>query len=161
MKNLKKPSAGWSLALITIAFSLTVQAQNLDKARVQNLIQSKEFVFKAQTVIPMTGDLRQLTTDYEVKLLGDSIVSYLPYFGRAYTAVYGSESGGIDFTSTRFDYKVKARKKGGWDISVKPKDAKEIQELDFSISVNGSASLRVNSTNRQPISFFGNIVERK
>ena len=137
-----------------------VHAQKLDKAQVQNAIQSKQFVFKAQTVLPMTGISRQLTTEYDVKLLGDSVIAYLPYFGRAYSVTYG-ERGGIDFTSTKFDYNIKQRKKGGWDVTIKPNDGKDIQELNFTISENGSATLQVTSNNRQPISFNGYIVERK
>ena len=161
MLKLKNKLIPFSLAALFTLFSLTlVHAQNLDKSVVQNFVKSKEFVFKAQTVMPMTGTSRQLTSDYDVKFLGDSIVAYLPYFGRAYSAGYG-EGGGIDFTSTKFDYKVKQRKKGGWDISIKPQDAKDIQQLNFTISENGYATLQVTSSNRQPISFNGYIVERK
>lgn len=140
--------------------SAIVNAQNLDKSVVQNFIQSKEFVFKAQTVLPMTGPSRQLTSDYDVRFLGDSIVAYLPYFGRAYSAGYG-EGGGIDFTSTKFDYKAKQRHKGGWDISITPQDAKDVRQLNITVSEDGYATLQVTSNNRQPISFYGYIVERK
>lgn len=145
--------------LVIVLSSIAVNAQKLDKALVENFIRSKEFVFKAQTVLPMSGTSRQLTSDYDVRFLGDSIVAYLPYFGRAYSAGYG-EGGGIDFTSTNFDYTAKQRKKG-WDISIKPKDAKDVQQLNFTVSENGYATLQVTSNNRQPISFNGYIVERK
>lgn len=139
---------------------MAVHAQDLDKSIVQNFIKTKEFVFKAQTVLPMTGMSRQLTSDYDVRFLGDSVVAYLPYFGRAYSAGYG-EGGAIDFTSTKFEYKVKERKKGGWDVSIKPKDAKDVQALNFTVSENGYASLQVTSNNRQPISYNGYVMERK
>jgi hypothetical protein len=162
MKKLKNIPVRTLPALLAIALSSAwVNAQEPDKGQVKSFIESKEFTFKARTVLPMTGGSRQLTTGYDMRFLGDSIVSYLPYFGRAYTATLGSESGGIEFTSTRFDYKAKPRKKGGWDVTIKPKDVKEVQEMDFTISDDGSASLRVTSTNRQPISFYGNVVQRK
>jgi hypothetical protein len=161
MQKLKNILAKSLLALfVTVLSSTIIHAQNLDKSVVQNFVRSKEFVFKAQTVMPMTGASRQLTSEYDVKFLGDSIVAYLPYFGRAYSAGYG-EGGGIDFTSTKFDYKVKQRRKGGWDIAIKPNDAKDIQQLNFTVSDNGYATLQVTSNNRQPISFNGYIVERK
>jgi hypothetical protein len=161
---MKKPKTRTILiiqSILLLLLSTGVYAQDLDKQQVQNAVQTKEFVFKAQTVMPMSGGSRQLTTEYDVKFLGDSIVSYLPYFGRAYTASYSSQDGGINFTSTKFDYKAKAGKKGAWEVTVKPKDAKEIQEMNFTISENGSASLRVTSTNKQPISFHGHIVKPK
>lgn len=162
MKQLKNKLIKTFLGLFFLGLYTTfAHAQDIDKTQVKNFIESKEFVFKAQTVMPMSGGSRQLTTDYDVRFLGDSIISYLPYFGRSYTATYGSEGGGIDFTSTKFDYKVKARKKGGWDVTIKPSDVKEIQEMNFTISDNGSTSLRVTSTNRQPISFYGHVTNRK
>lgn len=148
------------LVIILTGSSIVIHAQDLDKSVVQNFIKSKEFVFKAQTVLPMTGMSRQLTSEYDVRFLGDSVVAYLPYFGRAYSAGYG-EGGGIDFTSTKFEYKVKERKKGGWDITIKPQDAKDVQTLIFTVSENGYASLQVTSNNRQPISYNGYVMERK
>lgn len=149
-----------SLVLMIVVSSIAAHAQDADKAVVQNIIEKKEFVFKAQSATPMSGMTRQLTTDYDVRFLGDSVISYLPYFGRAYSAGYG-EGGGIDFTSTKFEYKVIERKKGGWAVSIKPKDVRDVQTMNFSISENGYATLQVNSNNRQPISFYGYIVERK
>lgn len=161
MRQLKNIPVQILLALMLVSLSSTaINAQDLDKSVVQNLIEKKEFVFKAQTVIPLTGRSRQLTSDYDVKFMGDSIIAYLPYFGRAYSAGYG-EGGGVDFTSTKFDYNTTPRKKGGWDVAIKPRDAKNIQSLNFTISENGSASLQVTSNNRQSISYVGYIVERK
>lgn len=148
------------LVFMLAGLSTVIHAQDLDKSILQNIIKTKEFVFKAQTVLPMTGMSRQLTSEYDVRFLGDSVVAYLPYFGRAYSGGYG-EGGGIDFTSTKFEYKVKERKKGGWDISIKLHDAKDVQALSFSISENGSASLQVASNNRQSISYYGYVMERK
>jgi hypothetical protein len=161
MQKLKNILAKALLPFLVIVLSSTaINAQKLDKALVENFVRSKEFVFKAQTVLPMSGASRQLTSDYDVRFLGDSIVAYLPYFGRAYSAGYG-EGGGIDFTSTKFDYTAKQRKKGGWNISIKPKDTKDVQQLNFAVSENGYATLQITSNNRQPISFNGYIVERK
>ena len=109
MKKLKKPRIAGLLACLFL--STSIYAQELDKVQVQNAVQSKEFVFKAQTVMPMSGTTRQLNTEYDVRFFGDSVVSYLPYFGRAYNVSYGGQDGGINFTSTMFDYKFKARKK--------------------------------------------------
>ncbi|MGZ3844601.1 MAG: DUF4251 domain-containing protein [Flavisolibacter sp.] len=162
MKKHLRISIKHLLSLFAVVLSSTLSfAQQPDKEQVKSFVESKEFTFQARTVIPMTGGSRQLTSEYDVRFLGDSVISYLPYFGRAYTAGYGSDNGGIEFTSTKFDYKAKARKKGGWDITIRPKDAKGVEEMDLTISDDGSASLRVTSTNRQPISFYGVVVHRK
>ena len=51
------------------------------------------------------------------------MVSYLPYFGGLLLLVDPTESA-LNFTSTNFSYTVMPRKKGGWDVAVKPKDKK-------------------------------------
>lgn len=161
MQKLKNKLAKFFfVVLVTIFSSAHSYSQTLGKAELQDMINSKNFVFTAQSVFPMTGGSRQLTSRYDVRIVGDSVVADLPYFGRAYSATYG-EPGGINFTSTKSTYKVKQRKKGGWDISIKPKDGKDVRELNFTISENGYTNLQVNSNNRQPISFSGYLSKQK
>jgi hypothetical protein len=150
------------LTLLTVVcLASMVSAQELDKGKAKELVESKNFVFKAQSVQPMGGPSRQLTSDYDLKLLGDSIVSYLPYFGRAYTAPDPGDPGGINFTSTAFEYKAKPKKKGGWNIDIKPTDTKDVRHLTLSVGETGYAQLQVTSNSRQNISYYGYIMERK
>lgn len=146
-----------------LAFFLSMgllQAQDLDRATVKQLIESRNFVFKAQTALPQGRSAVQLTSDYDVRFSGDTLVTYLPYFGRAYTPILPHE-GGLQFTSGDFDYKVKDRKKGMTEITVEPEDYRNVRSMVFSISENGYASLQVYSNNRQAISYQGYIQEKK
>lgn len=131
------------------------KAENV--AMIKNLVDSQNYVFIAQTANPMSGRLRQLTSEYDLKVTQTAIVCYLPYFGRAYTAPIDPSQGGIQFTSKDFDYKATPRAKGGWDVQIKPKDNRDVQQMSLSISTDGYASLQVTSTNRSPISFNGYI----
>jgi hypothetical protein len=124
-------------------------------AQTKALIESQHYRFKAQSATPMSGKLRQLTSEYDVVVNKDVVVSQLPYFGRAYSAPIGSTDNGIQFTSKDFEYMVTPKKKGGWDIVIKFKDTQDAKQMQFSIFDNGSASLQVLSNNRQPISFNG------
>jgi hypothetical protein len=85
----------------------------------------------------------------------------VPYFGRAYTAPMDPTKGGIQFTSTKFEYKETKRKKGGWEILIKPKDTQDVSQMVLTVSETGFASLQVISNNRQPISFSGYVDEKK
>ena len=146
--------------ILLMAFSFGVlHAQ--DEAAIKSLVESKRFAFKVQTIMPLSGNVRQSLNEYDIQLYGDSLISQLPYFGRAFTAPMPGERGGFYFTSTDFDYSVKARKKGGWDIILKPKDVKDVSEYSLSISEKGYANLRVTSNNRQPISYSGVITALK
>lgn len=138
-----------------------LKAQETNETTLKNLLMSKTFVFKAQSAWPLQGTVVQLSPGFDMKVMDDSINTYLPYYGRSYAAGYSNNSGGISFTSSRFDYKLKEKEKGGWELVIKPADAKEINQLIYSISTNGYATLQVTSTNRQAISFYGMIEKIK
>jgi hypothetical protein len=165
MKNLSNLYKKAVLFLLITGTMLPValQAQEKEdkKARISNMVASQNYVFKAQTALPSSGRSRQLTSDFDLRISKDTIASYLPYFGRAFTAPVNPAEGPLNFTSTDFDYKVTNRKKGGWDIVIMPKDRQDPRQLALSIFENGSASLNVASNNRQPISFNGYITDRR
>jgi hypothetical protein len=144
--------------LFTIA--LAAQSQEEDKAVIiQQAVETKNFVFKAETVTPQRGRMRQLTPEYDLTIRPDTVIAFLPYFGRAYTAPIGSSDGGIKFTSTSFDYSAGEKKKNRWEIVVRPKDVSDIRKLYLTVFNNGRASLRVISNNRDGISYNGYIKE--
>ncbi len=154
---------GWALCmLIAVATASCVNVSNAQESSkdVSGLINSKRYVFIAQMASPVGGQSRQLTSEYDLKVRGDSIIAYLPYFGRAYTAPADPSKGGIQFTSTDNAYTQSARKKGGWDINIKPNDAGDVRQMVLSVTSTGNATLQVISNNRQTISFNGYIAER-
>lgn len=150
------------MAYITLEVNYAQPLQNdeTEKPEIQNLVQSKDYIFAAQSVLPQSGRSINLTTIYNLKVSGDTLISDLPYFGRAYVAPVNPSEGGIRFTSTDYNYSVKDRKKGGWDITIFPKDAKDVRQMFLTISENGYASLQVTSNNRQLISYNGYITGR-
>jgi hypothetical protein len=137
------------------------EKQDAKKAVIKNLIDSQDFDFVAQTVLPQRGVTRQLTSIYNIAISKDSVVSDLPYFGRAYSAPYNPSEVGLKFTSTKFELTKTPGKKSGWNILIKPKDYTEVQQLSFRIFENGSASLNIINLNRDAISFQGFIKERR
>jgi hypothetical protein len=148
-------------------------AQNSKKERkaakvaaIKKMIDDVNYVFVANIANPQRGGTRQLTSDYDLRVVKDSIIAFLPYFGRAYLAPSpDATEGGIKFTSTNFNYSAKQSKNGSWDIYIKPKDNnisdwRDVQQLRLNISPDGYASLQVISSNRDPISFDGYIEQK-
>ncbi|HET6996440.1 MAG TPA: DUF4251 domain-containing protein [Chitinophagaceae bacterium] len=155
MKNIKT----FVVFLFFNAFALSVvNAQDKKPEEVKKMVEAQNFVFKAQQVLPQSGRSRQLTSEYDLSIAPDTIVSFLPYFGRAYSAPINSSDAGIKFTSTKFDYKRKAKGQG-WEITIRPTDASDVQQLYLNVYDNGRARLQVVSINRQPISFDGYVIE--
>jgi len=168
MKNTFKSMLVFSILLLASSTSVIFAQESEKKSKKQErsekvaaLINSRHYVFEAQTVNPSGGRSRQLTSWYGVTLKGDTMGSELPYFGRAYSAPIGVSDGGINFVSTDFSYEANPAKKGGWNILIKPKDIDNAQQLTLAVSSSGQATLSVVSNNRQPISFMGIVKEGK
>lgn len=123
-----------------------------------NAVLSKPyFVYVPQTAFPLKGSSRMLTGEFSIAIHNDSITSYLPYFGQVYASSVDQSQGRLDFTSTNFGYDVKKAGKAKWQITVKPKDAANVQELDFTVFDNGRARLTAVGYSQQTISFDGYI----
>ena len=63
-----------------------VLAQKSDSTKelaIKNLVDNQQYVFYAESVTPMSGRQRFLTSDYAVAVGKDTVVSDLPYFGKA------------------------------------------------------------------------------
>jgi hypothetical protein len=164
----------FAAAVLVLAFINAVNAQNsrqekktAEQAAVKNMVADNNFFFVADYAIPMHGGSKLLTSIYDLKISKDSIIAFLPYYGQAYLSpAPGETEGGIKFTSTKFNYKVSQAKKGGWEIVITPADHnitdwRDVQQLRLNISPDGYASLFVNSSNRDPISFEGNVVAKE
>src|SRR5688500_5147219 len=148
-------------ACLLLSLAIIVQAQEKREPTTQEMVESKNYIFKAESVNPPRGRVRQLTSDYDLVVTGDTVIAYLPYFGRAYSAPINPSEGGIKFTSADFEYTVEKKKKRSWEILIRPKDYNDVQALYLIFFYNNKASLRVNSLNRENISFNGYIIEGK
>lgn len=168
MKRLSKSAiAVVCLFVLMLGCAYSSYAQDSKKSKdsakavaVAMMIESKTYVFNVESVRPMKGGTRHLSPGNTMRVSKDTIITDLPYFGKAYQASMSSE-GGIKFISTQFEYSTAVRKKGGWDITIRPKDNHTVLDLTLTVFDNGTAHLDVNSSDRQPISYSGYLAERK
>lgn len=160
-----KQSALQLLIVLSVVFGLTacgtsqMTAEKEAVAReVNQRVQDFDFTFKATYAYPTGFRSIYLSPYYDVKVNPDTVRAYLPYYGRAYVAPMDPSEGGIKFTSTDFDYQVvPGRKNGNWQVNIRTRDTGREIFLFFDIWENGSTRLNVTDTNRQPISFQGDI----
>ncbi|MDR0384987.1 MAG: DUF4251 domain-containing protein [Prevotellaceae bacterium] len=144
------------LSFVILMFTIFAGYAKDDEVKadsVKKRIENKSFVFIARSAIPMKGKLISLSPSFDVKISGDTVKAYLPYYGEVHTAILSSESG-INFTSVRSKYRVQP-KKNGWNVLIKPEDLMYNIELNFDISKSGSAMLRVSDYRRDPVTFRG------
>ncbi|HPF52008.1 MAG TPA: DUF4251 domain-containing protein [Draconibacterium sp.] len=133
------------------------KAEQIKKTKL--LVESNAWQFDAEQMLPTSGKSKTLTTPYNIVVKDGELNSYLPYFGRAYRADYGSTESPLIFESEIRDYKVEPGKKNDWNITFETKNKNDVLNYNLYISESGSSSLRINSTDRQSISFHGNLVE--
>jgi len=147
--------------IFLVLTSSVVHAQDATKTDktldVEQLIVDKRFQFVPRSADPLRGRTIFLSAGYSLTILPDSIVSDLPFYGRAYQASMNPNDAGFKFTSTDFSYAVKERKKGGRDITIKTKDVKGSPQMTLFVGKDGTSSLRITSVDRQAISYSGYI----
>ena len=121
-------------------------------------VESKDITVTVHYANPLRMRQIILTSEYDLRLKNDSAFAYLPYFGVAYSAPYGSSEGGIKFAEPMNDYAITPNKKSnGWDIHFKIRSKGDIYEIFMNIFNNGSALFSVTSQKRDMISFSGEI----
>ncbi|MGI6073669.1 MAG: DUF4251 domain-containing protein [Fermentimonas sp.] len=120
---------------------------------------NSDFRFEATYVYPTGFKSMYLSPYYDVEVKSDSVKVYLPYYGRAYKAPMDPMDGGYRFISTDFEYEVEQTdKKGNWRAILHFNDQGRAISFNFDVYENGSTHLNVIDTDRQPISFRGNLV---
>ena len=70
------------------------------------LIESENYKIDVNTAMPMRGRSIPLTSSYSLTIRNDSVISYLPYYGRAYSIPYGGGDG-LNFKAILQKYKWK------------------------------------------------------
>lgn len=123
---------------------------------IKQKIESKQFTIDVNRMVPMTGRSRSLTSDYSLKLKGDSVVSYLPYSGEAYSIPYGGGKG-LDFEAPIKDYSLTWGKKGVAVIKFNARTNEDNFSFRIQLFDNGSSSIQISPVNRQSITFYGNL----
>jgi hypothetical protein len=132
------------------------QKKQEEYARLNTMVQSRQYRFDAQSATAKKGRTVQLSGGYGLSIKKDRLDAELPYYGRAYTTDYppSNSNGGIKFSSSDFSYVADTVKKGGWDITIKPKNTK-VNTIYLTITTSGYCTVRVNSNDRDPISYYG------
>lgn len=132
------------------------ERQLKEAAIVEKGIESKDFKINVNYMYPLGGNPKQLSTLYCVEVKGDSINSYLPYIGRAYSVPYGGGKA-LNFEGRILRYSAKKVKADHTvvEMQVVNEEAEYFYTLD--IFDNGSTTIEVVSHNRDSIRFSGNM----
>ncbi|MBW6533826.1 MAG: DUF4251 domain-containing protein [Mariniphaga sp.] len=132
------------------------ERQEKRKEEVKNLVENKTFVFIPTHAMPLGGGSIQLSYTFEAEVRGDSVFSYLPFYGVAYHVDYGGRNSAFDFSHPIENYEMESDG-NGYRIKLEVKNKMDYITYSFFISELGYSTLNVTSTNRQAISYYGSI----
>jgi hypothetical protein len=125
------------------------------------LIESGHFRFVASSAKSSLGYFNNLGSTYDLVFDSLMLKAYLPYYGRAYSVPYGSD-GGVKFNLTAEKIeKVLNEKKKMFSITTQVSDSHDSYLIFLTIGTNGYADLQLSFSNREMISYYGEIAKIK
>jgi len=127
--------------------------------QISKLISTKKFTFVADRAFPMGGSSIDLTTNSNyIKFSPGNIESYMPFFGRAYSADYSVDPG-LKFEGNPKVFTItKLKKNRGYNIIVKVSLPRDTYDLSLDVGLTGNSILTISSYNRASISYNGQIM---
>lgn len=142
-----------------VACSTLTPAERAERAArkaalVEKALADRHYTIDVQMMYPQQGPARNVSGDYSLEVRGDTLISSLPYFGRAYLVPYGGGKG-LNFSELISNYEVTKKPKGLTEIAIELTNEEDNYLYQLSIFDNGSATIDVRSKQRQPISYSG------
>jgi len=121
---------------------------------VKTALQERNYQIAVNRMYPSRGASKIVSSGYTVEVRNDSLISYLPYFGRAYDVPYGGGNG-LNFSAPIRNYKESQTKSDLRHIEIDVQNDEDTYLYTLDIFDNGSADINVRSRQREPISFSG------
>lgn len=151
------------LAGVLVTSCASTQNSGLSKAEikrqkaedVRQALYDRHFTINVTSAHPTSFPHVNLTSTYSLQVSGDSVISYLPYYGRAYSVPYGggkalnfsAKMSGYDLSRSKKEYNIK--------MSIENEEDRYLYYID--VFDNGRASILVTSQNRTDILFYGDM----
>lgn len=124
--------------------------------QVKEMLEARRYTIDVNYVYPKQMAPRHLSHGYSLRVSGDSVVSYLPFFGRAYRVPYGGGKG-LDFSAPIAAYRVAEGKKGTVIIEMAVDTNEDSFVFFIELFGNGQASVNVSARERDGISYTGQV----
>lgn len=152
--------AAMSMALVGCSTSrLTAEEKALKNERqaefVLQSIADNNFVIEVDQFTPRRGASHNLSYGYSLTVKGDTVISYLPYFGQAISLPYGGGKG-LNFEATNANIQYTRNAKGKYyRVVIEVTNEEDTYLYVMEIFDNGKTSFEVRSRRRDAINFTG------
>lgn len=126
-------------------------------ANVTNALNNRDYKIAIDRMYPMRGSSRHVSFGYSVEVRNDTLISYLPYFGRAYNVPYGGGKG-LNFSAPIGSYQEFMKRNGQRHIEIGVANDEDTYFYTIDVFDNGGSSVDVRARQRERISYSGNVV---
>ncbi len=130
-------------------------AQAVNKA-----LDEHHYTIDIRTMTPNRGVTKNVTSNWSLEVKGDTLISYLPYVGRAYNVPYGGGKG-LNFSAPIKKYQESKGKKDDRLINIEVDNENDTYIYTLTVFDNGRADIDVQSRERDFISYSGEMIMRK
>ncbi|KJD32854.1 hypothetical protein PK35_07695 [Tamlana nanhaiensis] len=171
-----------TLVFVLLVFSCKSSKNTASDAQIKalaNLVENKTFFIESNWAYPQTTNAMQQVLNSGIlqpgsnansinlvgnsnflKVSGDSIYSYLPYFGeRQMQVAYGGGDSAIEFNGIMENYKIVKRKDQGYNITFNAKSNAESFNVFITLWPSLKSNMSLNSASRFPIRYSGDVIE--
>ncbi|MCJ7757218.1 MAG: DUF4251 domain-containing protein [Gillisia sp.] len=131
--------------------------QNFEQLR--ELVNSREFEIENDWAVPLRlTTINLIGNSNFIRFKGDSVEVFLPYFGVRHSGGGYGASGGIEYEGPAEDLSIEENMAKN-NILIKFEGRQGSEHLQFIITLftKGNTSTSVNSSDRDPISYWGNV----
>jgi len=141
------------------------------------LVQSKHFIIESDWAYPMntattqrvlnsgllpagssSGNINLIGNSNGLTISGDSVSSYLPYFGERQMQIeYRGTDNAIQLTGAMEDYKAERIKNYNYEITFKAKSKSESFDVYITLTPDLKSTIVLSSSSRHSIRYTGNV----
>ena len=152
------------IVLFTIAFAACSSLTSAEKAErdakkaqaVEKALAERRYKVEISMMNPRRGGSVNVSPDFSLEVKGDTLVSYLPYFGRTYSVPYGGGKG-LNFTAPISEYHTTEGRNGAKLIMMKAVNEEDVYSFRLEIFTNGNTTIDLTARERESISYDGHL----
>ena len=143
------------MGLLSACSTMTAAERAQKALAVEKALASRRYVVDVRMIYPRRGRAVNVT-NYSLEVKGDTVVSYLPYFGRAYSIPYGGGKA-FNFSAPISSYESARDEKGRTHVRLVTDNEEDVITFQLEIFDNGQATIYVQAREREPITYSGEL----
>lgn len=125
--------------------------------QVQEGLDTRHYTIAVDWMKPLGGMARHVSSNYELKVMGDKVDSYLPYVGEAYRLPYGGGKG-LNFKGDIENYSITYPTSNRSHIEFMVNNGEDVYHFRIDVFNNGKSIIDIIAQDRDAISFDGEMV---